>query len=389
MTNNDSKIDSKEILTKLKEKLSFEKAYSKVLSSMCTPPLDISRAIAAEYAEINLGDPGLFPETKKMELEVLEQIAQLLHAPLKWTGSITSGGSESNLLGCWVARNWSRKKKGIKNGTLLLPESAHASFEKSIDILNIKSKWIPLNSKNQIDLEILKEEIDETTIGIVGIAGTTGTGSCDDIRALSEITLENNTYLHVDAAHGGLIFPFLDQIGRVTPSFDFGLTGVKSITLDTHKIMGSLIPGGSIIYRSEEYSETIAKGISYLADSTTKQITITGTRPGNSVIASWVLFKYYGTDFLLERVRKSLELTDYLIKKMKEIPAINLSFDPIINIIGFTNDKMTNEELVSKLKKYGWDLSIFKKWARMVVMPHFSIEMIDKYLKDLKTILME
>lgn len=384
-----SDIDQKKILEELKERLVFEKSYSKVLSSMCTPPLDISRKISAEYAEINLGDPGLFPESKQMELESLNIIAEILHAPEGWTGSITSGGSESNLLGCWAARNWSKKAKGIKDGTLLLPESAHASFEKAIDILNLKSKWLPLTSKNEVDIEKLKEELDEKTVGIIGIAGTTGTGACDDIKALSEIVQDSNTYLHVDAAHGGLIFPYLKDVGREAPAFDFQLEGVSSITLDTHKIMGSLIPGGSIIYRSNKYSKTIAKGISYLSDSTTKQITITGTRPGNSVIALWVLLKHFGKQFMIDRVKKSLALTDYITEKLRGVSSINLTFDPTINIVGFTNTKLSNEDLVAKLRKYGWDLSIYTNWTRIVIMPHFSKEMIDKFIKDLENILKE
>ncbi len=384
-----SDIDQNTILKELKKRLAFEKSYSKVLSSMCTPPLEISRKISAEYAEINLGDPGLFPETKQMELEALNSIAEILQAPMGWTGSITSGGSESNLLGCWTARNWSKKTKGIKNGTLLLPESAHASFEKSIDILNLKSKWIPLTSENKLNLELLKEELNETTVGIVGIAGATGTGACDDIKALSEIAQDSNTYLHVDAAHGGMIFPYLKDIGREAPAFDFQLEGVCSITIDTHKIMGGLIPGGSIIYRSSEFSKTIAKGITYLSDSTTKQITITGTRPGNSVIALWVLLKYYGKEFMIDRVKKSFVLTDYTAEKLRGISSISLTFDPTINIIGFTNTKLSNENLVAKLKEFGWDLSIYSNWTRMVIMPHFSIEMIDKFIKDLENVLKE
>ena len=376
-----------EIKVHLEQLLQNEKSYDHVLSSMCTPPTEIIRYIAGEYAEINLGDPGLFPKAVELEKEVLEEIAQILNAPKTWVGSTTSGGSESNLLGCWAARNWCKVKKGITNGKVLLPESAHISFEKTIDILDLEIDWVPLTTKHQIDLEVVKEKIDKRTVALVGIAGTTGTGVCDDIPALSEIAVDNKIPLHVDAAHGGMILPFLDDIGLTSPSFNFENEGVTSITIDNHKILGSLIPGGNIIFRSQEYTSKIEKRISYLSDSQTKQITITGTRPGNSVIAAWVLLKHFKKEFIISRVKHSMELTKYLLQLLKEIPTLELVFEPTLNIFGFSTSKMSAEALVGELRKSRWDLSIYNKWVRIVVMPHFTKEMVDKFIKVLKEVL--
>jgi len=376
-----------EIKVHLEQLLQNEKSYDHVLSSMCTPPTELTRFIASEFAEINLGDPGLFPKAVELEKEVLEEIAQILNAPKTWVGSTTSGGSESNLIGCWAARNWCKEKKGITNGKILLPMSAHISFEKTIDILGLEIDWIPLTATHQIDLEIVKEKIDSRTVALVGIAGTTGTGVCDDIPALSELAVDNKIPLHVDAAHGGMILPFLNDIGTTSPSFSFENDGVTSITIDNHKILGSLIPGGNIIFRSQDYTATIEKRISYLSDSQTRQITITGTRPGNSVIAAWVLLKHFRKEFIISQVKHSMELTKYLYKLLKKIPNLKLAFEPTLNIFGFSTSKMSAEELVGELRKSRWDLSIFNHWVRIVVMPHFTKEMVDKFIKVLKEIL--
>ena len=279
--------------------------------------------------------------------DVLEFLANLLNAPKGWYGSITSGGSESNLIGCWAARNWTYKNKQITKGKILLPKSAHVSFEKAIDLLNLKAEWISLNSDFQVEVEAVKSAIDKNTIGIIGIAGTTGTGACDNIKALSDLAEDYNLYLHIDAAFGGTIYPFLKKIGyNNVPSFDFQNKGVKSITIDTHKILAGLIPGGSIIFRSNEFSNTIIKTISYLSNPLTRQVTITGTRPGASVIASWVLLKKFGEPYILERIKKSMKITNYLIEKLKEISQIYLAFKPAINIVGFTSNLMPSKELV-------------------------------------------
>ena len=376
-----------EIKTQLEQLLRNEKSYDHILSSMCTPPHDLTRYIASEFAEINLGDPGLFPKAVELEKEVLQEIASILNASGSWVGSTTSGGSESNLIGCWAARNWSRDRKKITKGKILLPESAHVSFIKTADILNIDIDWVPLNDKYQIDIEQVKEKINDKIVGIVGIAGTTGTGVCDDIPALSEIALDNKIPLHVDAAHGGMILPFLNEIGLTSPSFAFENSGVTSITIDNHKILGSLIPGGNIIFRSLDYTEKIEKRISYLADSQTRQITITGTRPGNAVLSAWVLLKQFGKEFITSRVKHSFEITKYLVEKLKEVPTIELVFEPSLNIIGFTSSKLSSERLVEKLKRSNWDLSIFNHWVRIVAMPHFTMEMVDKFIKSLNEIL--
>jgi tyrosine decarboxylase/aspartate 1-decarboxylase len=383
------KIDSKQILSEIKNDLKDELSYESVFSSMCTPPPKIARTIAAEFSEINLGDPGLFPKSVQKENEVLQYLANLLNAPKTWIGSITSGGSESNLIGCWVARNWSNSKKGINNGHIIIPKSAHVSFEKAIDILSIKAKWVDLTDTYQIDIESVKEQITEETLGIIGIAGTTGTGVCDNIRALSELAIDHKLYLHIDAAYGGTIFPFLQDLGRISPSFSFENEGVDSITIDTHKMLGSLIPGGAIIIRSSDFYKTISKNISYLSDSSTTQITLTGTRPGSSVISSWVLIKKYGKNYLTNRVKKSLELTEHTISGLKSTPSISLTFKPMINIIGFTSKAFTTKELVEKLRQKGWYLSIYNNWIRIVVMPHLNKETINKFIKDLKSIIKE
>ncbi len=367
--------------------LKNEDSYNQVLSSMCSPPPKIAREIAKIFAATNLGDPGLFPETVKLENEVLAHLADLLHAPSSWTGAITSGGSESNLIGCWAARNWSKVNRGIEKGKIIFPESAHVSFEKAADLLNLESEWIPLNDNFQVDIEAVKEAIDYRTVGIVGIAGATGTGVCDDINPLSDLALEKNLYLHVDAAHGGTIYPYLKKLGYDVPIYGFENPGVKSVTIDTHKILGSLIPGGSIIFRSEEITKTIVKSITYLSDSSTKQITITGTRPGSSVIAAWVILKKLGESYILERIKESFEVTKYLTQRLNELAEIKLVFEPSLNIIGFTCNQMTSEDLVKELLQKGWHLSIYSNWTRIVVMPHVTKEVIDKFINDLETVL--
>ncbi|MCK4289749.1 MAG: tyrosine decarboxylase MfnA, partial [Candidatus Heimdallarchaeota archaeon] len=79
--------------------------------------------------------------------------------------------------------------------------------------------------------------------------------------------------------------------------------------------------------------------------------------------------------------------TKYLTQRLKELTKIRLVFEPSLNIIGFTCSQMTNEDLVKELLQKGWHLSIYSNWTRIVVMPHVTKEVIDKFINDLETIL--
>ena len=97
--------------------------------------------------------------------------------------------------------------------------------------------------------------------------------------------------------------------------------------------------------------------------------------------------KKLGESYILERVKESFEVTKYLTQRLKEIAKIDIAFEPSLNIIGFTCSQMTNEDLVKELLKKGWHLSIYSNWTRIVVMPHVTKEVIDKFINDLEAVL--
>ena len=103
----------------------------------------------------------------------------------------------------------------------------------------MKPVYAELDSSFRVDTSEVEKCISKNTVAIVGTAGTAELGVVDPIDKLSEIALRHNVYLHVDAAFGGLIIPFLPN---PKPIFDFSLEGVKSITVDPHKMGMAAIP---------------------------------------------------------------------------------------------------------------------------------------------------
>ena len=123
------------ILNELETKLQPDLGYAsgKILSSMCTSPHSFAKQVYQEYMEKNLGDPSLFPASVEIEQETVTMLGSLLSNP-NASGSIVSGGTEANIIALWAARNRSK----IKDGEVIVPVSAHYSFEKACDLLNLK-----------------------------------------------------------------------------------------------------------------------------------------------------------------------------------------------------------------------------------------------------------
>lgn len=156
-------------------------------------------------------------------------------------GYATSGGTESNIQALRIAK----RQKSVKSPpNIVIPASSHFSFTKACDILGLEMRTVPLDAGFRMDTEAVDGLVDNDTIAIVGgVVGTTEYGVVDPIARLSEIALDRDVFLHVDAAFGGMVVPFLDS---PPVPFDFSLPpGVSSISVDPpHKMGMSTIPAG-------------------------------------------------------------------------------------------------------------------------------------------------
>ena len=344
----------------------------RILCSMCTEPHPTAKTAHQMFLSSNLGDAGLFPGTLRLEKEVISNLASLLHGENS-TGFIVSGGTEANLLALLAARNMA----GVSNPEVVLPQSAHFSFNKICSLLRIKTVHASLDSAFRVDPDAVKRCINGNTIAVVGTAGTAELGAVDPIDELSEVALAHGVYLHVDAALGGLMVPFLDS----APAFDFRLQGVNSITVDPHKMGLATVPAGGILFRDSACLEHIKTETPYLtADA---QYTFVGTRSGASVAATWAVFECLGREGFAKTVNRCLKLTKTLSAGLKAL-GFNLVTEPALNIVAFhsSNSKL----LANELRQRGWFVSYVPRLdcVRIVVMPHLRKRHITSFLKELR-----
>ncbi len=372
-------------LRKFKE-LDLDFSSGRILGSMCTKPDPVGIEAYNMFLETNLGDQGLFKGTSMMEEEVIKSIGSLLHLDDAY-GHIVTGGTEANIMAMTVAKYMFLEKNPEGKPELILPKTSHFSFNKIISMLSIKPVYVPLRDNYKIDVTKLEDLITDNTMAIVSIAGTTELGLVDEIPEISDIAFSNKIYLHVDAALGGFMIPFMNIDRKDPVKFDFLLEGVSSITIDPHKMGLAPIPSGGIIFRKKQYLEKLAIKTPYLTKD--NQTTIVGTRTGASTAATWTLLNYYGIDGYKKIVNETIKLTCYAYNELSRLENIQLVCKPELNILAFTSDIMEIESLKDKLHSYGWEVSIGENphAIRIVLMPHIKRNHIDSFITDLKTIL--
>jgi tyrosine decarboxylase/aspartate 1-decarboxylase len=372
-------LEEDEIMDILGDARSWDLKYrdGRILSSMCTAPHPMARRASEMFFETNLGDAGLFKGTKDLEKRAVRILGDLLGNPSA-AGFVVSGGTEANLMALWAARNTA----GKDTPEVILPETAHFSFQKACDILGLRPVKIPAKDDHTVDTKAVEKAVGKNTAAMVGIAGSTEYGIVDDIPALSEVALENSVYLHVDAAFGGFVLPFLEDLGYGSWPFDFSLPGVSSITVDPHKMGLSAIPSGGILFRDSSILENIKTESPYLTEK--RQYTLTGTRSGAAAASTFAVMKALGREGYREKVRHCMGLTMKLYRSLAEL-GIQV-FRPVTNILVF--DHGEKDRIAEGLSKKGWVVSRTRKGEiRLVIMPHIRMEDIDEFLEDLEGIL--
>ena len=345
----------------------------KVISSMCTKPLDIAQEAHSRFIESNLGNAGLYPGTLDLEKQVIEEIGQLLNGS-NIAGGILSGGTEANITALWIARNITGKKK------VIFPKSAHFSFHKACDILAMEPVMVELNDNYTIDIEQVEKEIDDDLCAIVGIAGTTELGAVDDIQALADL-LPEKAFLHVDAAFGGFVLPFIED----APKYDFSIPAVSSMTSDPHKMGMATIPSGALLVRNRDWIRNIHKEAPYL-DMIGQLSALSGTRSSAAVAATYAAMRSLGRDGYVNLVKECMDITGYALEKARKL-GLEPVMEPLMNILCLYVPEP--RKIQKELSKKGWKVSVAQnpESLRLVIMPHVTRQSIDGLFAELEALL--
>ncbi|MFX1452682.1 MAG: tyrosine decarboxylase MfnA [Promethearchaeota archaeon] len=378
-----------EIIKLLEKKLSQDYSYESgyILGSMCSEPIDFGKELYTRYISKNLGDPGLFQGTADLEKELISDIGMLFGGK-NIVGSITTGGTEANIMAMRIAK---KLRPDIENPEFIIPKSAHASFYKGEDMMcgGLKLRKANLDKNFKLDLQHFKSLINKNTCGVLGIAGTTSLGVVDPIEEIGRIIEGKDIFFHVDAAFGGFVLPFLSELNYKVPPWDFRVKQVNSITADPHKMGLGPVPTGGFFMRDPSILNKTGFDIPYLAGGNFKHFHFVGTRPGGQVIAFWAILKYLGMEGFSKIVSRCMDSTKYLVNLISKIDGIKIVVEPEMNIVGITTTSGENiNKLDEELRNRKWMLGKFTKLnlIRVVIMPHVTKKHLLKFAKDLEDI---
>ncbi|MDY6958923.1 MAG: tyrosine decarboxylase MfnA [Halobacteriota archaeon] len=370
----DDGLSREEVITILDEAKRKDLRYDRIFSSMCTNPHPIAVEAHMKFIESNLGDAGLFPGTKSIECKVIKMLGMLVGKTNAY-GYMTTGGTESNIQAIRAARNLVRKEKP----NMVISESAHFSFDKIADILQLEVRRATLDENFMVDMGSVEDLIDENTVALVGIAGTTEFGQIDPIEDLARVAKREDQFLHIDAAFGGLVIPFLEADYK----FGFEVDGVSSISVDPHKMGMSTIPCGGLLFREKNFLNSLSISTPYL--STKAQYSLTGTRSGAAVVSTYAVFKHIGLNGLKENVRRCVDMTRMIVEEVESFGVYPI-VDPVMNVLALDIPKIEKVLLMLLLKNWRVSVTRSPRALRLVVMPHTTEENLLLFLKDLKEI---
>jgi tyrosine decarboxylase/aspartate 1-decarboxylase len=364
------------VLRTLEEIKGKDLQYDRFFSTMCTRPHSIAAKAHNLFLETNLGDPGLFPGVAELEARTIRMMADLLGCP-DAVGYISTGGTESNIQAIRAARSASQ----ARDGNIVVPASAHFSFDKIADLLNLEVRKADLDEILRVDPSSVEDLVDERTVAVVGIAGTTEFGQVDPIDKLGKIASDRGIHLHVDAAFGGFVLPFLDRNYK----WDFRVDGVSSITIDPHKMGMSTIPAGGLLFRTWKDMSTLEADTHYL--TVARQASLTGTRTGAAAAATYAVMIHLGRSGFRSVVNYCMDLTRHLVAGAREI-GVDPVIEPVMNVVAL--EVNSPAEVRAELFKRGWHVSMTRepnRALRLILMPHMTHKNIDLFLEDLKAVL--
>lgn len=277
------------------------------------------------FASANLLNPMAFKSLKRMEAEVVQMASRLMNGPETTVGAMTSGGTESILLAVYTYRERAKRSRGLR-GTpeIVLPVTAHPAFDKAAHYFGVKLRKVDVRDDLTADAKAMERAVNRHTVALVASAPQYPHGIVDPIEEVAAVAVKHGLGMHVDAAVGGFMLPWVERLGRPLPVWDFRVEGVTSMSADLHKY-GYTAKGASVLlWRSMDlmrwqfFIATDWPGGIYASPS------IPGTRPGGPVAAAWAALNSLGEQGYLDLTRRALEAADGLRAGIAGIPELCL-----------------------------------------------------------------
>ena len=343
--------------------------------------------LMSETFDKNMIDKDEYPVTAAIEQRCVCMVADLFHAedlrdddPASATGVSTVGSSEAVMLAGlamkwrWRERAGSGKGQDWKNRTpnLVMGSNVQVVWEKFCRYFDVEARYLPMEEgRYVITPDQVLDAVDENTIGVVAILGTTFTGELEPVggicAALDKLAADGgcDVPVHVDAASGGFVVPFLHP----DVVWDFRLPRVVSINVSGHKY-GLTYPGiGFVVWRNAEHlPEDLVFRVNYLGGDM-PTFTLNFSRPGNQVVGQYYNFLRLGRGGYLQVMRCLSENAQWLAHELAGMtgpdrkPVFEVISDgsaiPVVAFKLVDGVKYTVFDISALLRGFGWQVPAY------------------------------
>jgi len=403
----DEGIDAGAALRVLQSEMLIDGEPDKNLATFVTTHMDDeARQVIAENLHRNYIDHAEYPRTAEISKRCVRMIHHLFNGPGSpdTPGTATVGSSEAVMLG-GLAMKWRWKEKRRKDGkpdgdpNLVYGGDVHVVWDKFCRYFDVEPRKVDIPSgKTTVGPDELGPRIDENTIGVVGVVGTTFTGECDDVegldRLLGQLRKEKglDIPMHIDAASGGFVFPFSH------PDFkwDFRLESVRSINVSGHKF-GLVYPGvGWLVLRDDDQvPEEIIFYEDYLGEKDAT-FTLNFSASASFILAQYYMFLSQGHAGYESLVRAMNMNRDALAARLGKLDALEVldSDRPMLPLVIArvrSEENFTGSDLVGDLtRRNGWLIPAYRlppknegqQIVRMLVKTNQTRELVEALCDD-------
>ena len=326
-------------------------------------------------------------------------------------GTTTIGSSEAIMLAL-LAHKWTWRDKRKSAGkdyskpNIIFGADVHSCWEKFALYFDVEMRVIPLKKdKYIINADDIAPLIDENTIAVGAILGTTFSGQCDDFAGINDFLVKLKAEkgldipIHVDGASGGFVAAF----GFPELLCDFRLEQVKSINVSNHKF-GLVYPGmGTVLFRDEsQVPKDLIFHINYLGGSM-ENYSLNFSKPSSMILAQYYNFLRLGRAGYTRIINNIMEIADFVEQALVATGRFEILTDggkkylPVAALKLKDSSRYDVFEISHGLRRYGWIVPAYTMppdaeeiaVLRIVVREDFSMDMAENFIEDTKLVLNE
>ncbi|KDO34774.1 glutamate decarboxylase [Saprolegnia parasitica CBS 223.65] len=353
----------------------------------------------------NYIDMDQYPQTAEIHNRCVAILSNLFNAPGVPTGTGCVGSSEAIMLaGLAMKRKWRDRRLAAglpaDKPNMVFGSNVQVCWHKMCKYFEIEPREADVSPDELVlTAERARGLIDENTIGICAILGSTFNGEFENVQAIHTMAEQLNEIhgwelgIHVDAASGGFIAPFLHP----ELVWDFRLPLVKSINVSGHKF-GLVYAGmGWALWREpEDLPDDLVFHVNYLGGDQAS-FTLNFSKGASNVIAQYYNIVRLGRDGYREILLRTMHNAEYLRERLVATGHFAIVDKAHMPLVAFCLNEeegskpFTCFDIQDKLRSRGWIVPAYtcSKGAeslvimRVVVKQNFTKSMADMLVKDI------